>query len=47
MPYRIKKKPNGRYRVLAVDGTVMAKNTTKKKAEAQIRLLNYIHGKKK
>ena len=48
MPYKIIKKSNGKYEVLNIDkNELKAKNTTLKKAQAQIRLLEYIDGKKK
>ena len=48
MPYKIKKLPGKeKYRVYGEDGTVKAKATTKAKAKAMIRLLNYIDAKKK
>lgn len=43
MPYVIRKNKNGKFRVVNLDNnTVKAKNTTKKKAKAQIRLLYLI-----
>jgi len=46
MPYRITRKKNGKYQVKGPSG-VHAKNTTRKKAVAQVRLLNMIkHGKR-
>ena len=41
MPYTKTKLPNGTYRVTSPHG-VRAKSTTKKKADAQIRVLNAI-----
>lgn len=44
MPVKIRKEKNGGYRVSTPSGT-KAKNTTKKKAESQKRLLNAVeHG---
>ena len=41
MPYAIRKLKNGKYRVVNADtGEVHAEETTKEKAEAQIRLMN-------
>lgn len=47
MPFKIRKLPNKElYRVYNADtGDVLAKGTTKKKAEAQLRLLNSIYEK--
>lgn len=46
MPYLIKKLDNGRFRVKnAKTGEVKAKNTTKIKAQKQVKLLNYLEGK--
>jgi predicted transcriptional regulator len=42
MPYDIHKK-GGKFQVLDKKGDVLSKGTTKKKAMAQERLLNYIH----
>lgn len=48
MVYIIQKKPNGRYRVLNKDTKeVKAKDTTRTKAEKQVRLLYWIDSKKK
>lgn len=48
MPYTIRKLPkSSKVRVYAEDGSVVAKQTTRQKAEAQVRLLNYISAKKK
>lgn len=44
MPVKIKKKKSGKYKV-STPGGVKAKGTTKKKAEAQKRLINAVeHG---
>ena len=44
MPVKIRKKKSGKYRV-STPGGVKAKGTTKKKAEAQKRLINAVeHG---
>lgn len=44
MPYAIVKKSNGRYKVVGPSG-VKAKDTSKQKAEKQVRYLNMIeHG---
>lgn len=44
MPARMIKLPNGKYRVRTPNGT-HAKETTREKAEAQVRLLNAVdHG---
>jgi len=46
MPYQIKKLENGRFKVKdAKTGEVKAKNTTKIKAQKQVKLLNYLEGK--
>lgn len=45
MPYTLRQK-NECFQVVAQDGNLMSKCSTKKKAEAQIRLLNFIHGQK-
>jgi phage antirepressor YoqD-like protein len=46
MPYQIKKLDNGRFRVKnAKTGEVKAKNTTKLRAQNQVKLLNYLEGK--
>ena len=42
MPYDIEKQ-KGKFKVVDKKGNVLAKGTTKKKAMAQERLLNYIH----
>jgi len=43
MPYKIIKKSNGLYAVLNIDkNEYKSKNSTKKKAEKQIKLLEYI-----
>jgi hypothetical protein len=43
MPYKIIKKPNGKYKVKNLhSGKIIAKNTTKVKAEKQIKLLHYL-----
>jgi hypothetical protein len=44
MPYNIRKLPNtNRYRVKNIsNGKIVAKSTTKDKAEAQVRYLNYL-----
>jgi len=48
MPYTIRKLPKStKVRVTGQDGTIVARETTRKKAEAQVRLLNYISAKKK
>ena len=48
MPYQIIPHGNGKYTVKNIEsGKVAAKNTTKAKAEAQVRLLNYLRGKEK
>lgn len=49
MPYKIRKLPNSnRYRVKNIsNGKIVAKSTTKDKAEAQVRYLNYLYGKEK
>ena len=48
MPYKIIPHGQGKYTVKNVEtGKVAAKNTTKAKAEAQVRLLNYLKGKEK
>ena len=40
MPYKIIKKPNGKYKVKNLkSGKLVAKNTTKTKAKSQVRLL--------
>ena len=46
MPYKIQKLSNGKYKVVNKEtGSVKARETTKTKAEKQIRLLNAIdHG---
>ena len=47
MPYKIIKKSNGKYEVFNIDKKeIKAKNTTLKKAKAQIKLLEYIDAKK-
>ncbi len=47
MPYLIKKKNNGKYQVVNIDKNERkAKNTSKTKAEKQVKLLNYIDSKK-
>lgn len=46
MPYTIKKKPNGKYTVTGPSG-VHAKNTSKKNADAQVRLLHMKDNEKK
>ena len=46
MPYTIKKKDNGKFQVKnSRTGEVKAKNTTKVKAEKQVKLLSYLEGK--
>ena len=46
MPYQIKKLDNGRFKVKdAKTGEVKSKNTTKIKAQKQVKLLNYLEGK--
>jgi hypothetical protein len=46
MPYQIKKLDNCRFRVKnSKTGEVKAKNTTKIKAQKQVKLLNYLEGK--
>jgi len=46
MPYTIKKLDNGKFRVKnAKTGEVKAKNTTKVKAQKQVKLLNYLEAK--
>jgi hypothetical protein len=46
MPYQIEKLYNGRFRVKNTKtGEVKAKNTTKIKAQKQVKLLNYLEGK--
>ncbi len=48
MPYKIIKKANGRYKVKNLhSGKLVAKNTTKIKAQKQIKLLHYLDSKKK
>lgn len=48
MPYKIVKLKNNRYRVVNKDtGAIKARDTTLKRAKAQIRLLHYIDSKKK
>lgn len=48
MPWKIIKKPNGRYKVKNLaSGKIIAKDTTKAKAEKQIRFLGMIEGRKK
>jgi len=48
MPYRIRKLPNStKVRVYGEDGSIVARETTRTKAEAQVRLLNYISAQKK
>jgi hypothetical protein len=48
MPYKIIPHGQGKYTVKNVEsGKVAAKSTTKTKAEAQVRLLNYLRGKEK
>ncbi len=48
MPYRIIRKPNGKFKVKNMDsGKIIAKNTTKVKAQKQIKLLHYLDRKKK
>ena len=48
MPYKIIPHGQGKYTVKNIEtGKVAAKNTTKAKAEAQVRLLNYLKGKEK
>jgi len=48
MPYTIRKLPkSSKVRVTAKDGNIVARETTRQKAEAQVRLLNYISAKKK
>ena len=43
MPYTIRKLPkSSKVRVTAQDGSIITRETTRKKAEAQVRLLNYI-----
>ena len=42
MPYDVKK-TGSKFKVVDKKGNVLAKGTTKKKAMAQERLLNYIH----
>jgi hypothetical protein len=46
MPFNTRKLPNrDRYEVYNIDtGVKHAKSTTKKKAESQLRLLNYVRG---
>lgn len=46
MPYTIKKKDNGKFQVKnSKTGEVKAKNTTKVKAEKQVKLLSYLEAK--
>jgi hypothetical protein len=48
MPFALLRNPDGSFKVKNMDSKkLLAKHTTKKKAEAQIRLLNYIIAKKK
>lgn len=48
MPYKIIKKKNGKYAVYNIDKKeYKAKNTTLQKAKSQIRLLEYVDGKRK
>ena len=47
MPYIIKKNRNGKYRVINTDtGQFKARNTTKKRAQTQIKLLHFIEKEK-
>ena len=48
MPYTIKKLPTGKYRVTNTQTKkVIAKSTTKTKAENQVKLINRLKKKKK
>ena len=48
MPFKIIRNKDGSFKVKNVEtGRVAANKTTKPKAEAQIRLLNYLRGKEK
>ena len=48
MPYKLKKNTDGSYAVKNLDsGKLVAKHTTLAKAQAQIRLLHLIEGRKK
>lgn len=47
MPYKVTRKPNGKYKVINKDtGRVVAKNTTRERATKQIRLLHFIDATK-
>ena len=47
MPYKITKLKNGKYQVKNIDkNKIVAKGTSKKKAESQVKLLNMIDSKK-
>jgi hypothetical protein len=47
MPYKIIKKPNGKYKVKNLkSGKIVAKDTTKTKAQKQVRFLHYLDNKK-
>tara|TARA_Y100000004_G_scaffold104327_1_gene117073 strand:+ start:434 stop:586 length:153 start_codon:yes stop_codon:yes gene_type:complete len=48
MPWKIIKKPNGRYKVKSMEsGKIIAKDTTLTNAKKQIRFLGMLEGKKK
>lgn len=48
MPYKIIKKPNGKYKVKNLDsGKIISKDTTMARAKKQISFLGMIDGKKK
>jgi hypothetical protein len=48
MPYKITKLVNNKFQVKNVKtGDILAKGTTKIKAEKQIKLLNFLEGNKK
>lgn len=47
MPYNIKKLPSGKYQVsVKSTGEILAKGTTKAKAEAQVRIIEMMKNKK-
>ena len=48
MPYKVTKLSNGKYQVKNIDkNKIVAKGTTKAKAEKQIKLLQYFEGSKR
>jgi len=48
MPFKIIRNKDGSFKVKNVEsGRIAAAHTTKPKAEAQVRLLNYLRGKEK